>query len=89
MQDLTPRPWTFAPQGDGPAGSRRVPSKRPARVHGLSDGPAGAGGGAVSRRNCSIAAAIAAASSGEADWRSSMRGRAGRCLPLRVTGWIA
>jgi ornithine cyclodeaminase/alanine dehydrogenase-like protein (mu-crystallin family) len=31
-----------------------------------------------------MAAAIAAASSGEAlDWRSSMRGRAGRCRPLR------
>jgi alanine dehydrogenase len=33
-----------------------------------------------------MAAAIAAASSGEADWRNSMRGRAGRCLPLRDTG---
>jgi hypothetical protein len=32
----------------------------------------------VSRRNCSIAAAIAAASSGVAEaWRTSMRGRGG------------
>jgi ornithine cyclodeaminase/alanine dehydrogenase-like protein (mu-crystallin family) len=38
----------------------------------------------VSRRNCSIAAAIAAASSGEAfAWRISIRGRAGACLPFR------
>jgi alanine dehydrogenase len=49
-----------------------------------------AGGGAVSRRNCSIAAAIAAASSGEAAaWPTSIRGRAGRRCPLRVTGRIA
>ena len=41
----------------------------------------------MSRRNCSIAAEIAAASSGEAaDWRTSMRGRGGLCLPLRLTG---
>jgi hypothetical protein len=52
-------------------------------------GPAGAGGGAVSRMNCSIAAAIAAASSGDAAWRTSMRGLAGLCLPLRPTGWVA
>ena len=40
----------------------------------------------MSRRNCSIAAAIAAASSGEAGrWRTSMRGRGGACLPLRLT----
>ena len=52
-------------------------------------GPAGAGGGAVSRMNCSIAAAIAAASSGEADCRTSIRGRAGLCLPLRPTGGVA
>ena len=49
-------------------------------------GSAAAGGGAVSRMNCSIAAAIAAASSGEAGWRTSMRGRAGLFLPLRLTG---
>jgi alanine dehydrogenase len=49
-------------------------------------GPALAGGGAVSRRNCSIAAAIAAASSGVAvDCRNSMRGRDGRCFPFRPT----
>ena len=46
-------------------------------------------GGAVSRMNCSIAAAIAAASSGEAGWRTSMRGRAGLCLPFRLTGGVA
>jgi hypothetical protein len=28
---------------------------------------------------------MAAASSGEADWRTSMRGLAGLCLPLRLT----
>ena len=33
-----------------------------------------------------MAAAMAAASSGEADWRTSMRGRPGCCLPLRATG---
>jgi hypothetical protein len=44
----------------------------------------------VSRRNCSIAAAIAAASSGEAlDWRTSILGLAGCCLPLRLTREIA
>ena len=53
------------------------------------DGPADAGAGAVSRMNCSMAAAIAAASSGEAGWRTSMRGRAGLCLPFRLTGGIA
>jgi hypothetical protein len=48
---------------------------------------AGAGGGAVSCRNCSMAAAIAAASSGEAaDWAISMRGRRGWLRPLRATG---
>ncbi len=47
---------------------------------------AGAGGGAVSRMNCSIAAEMAAASSGvAAPPRSSMRGRLGRCFPLRAT----
>ena len=51
--------------------------------------PSLAGGGAVSRMNCSMAAAIAAASSGEADWRTSIRGLAGLCLPLRPTGGIA
>jgi len=45
--------------------------------------------GAVSRMNCSMAAAMAAASSGEAGWRTSMRGLAGLCLPLRPTGGIA
>jgi hypothetical protein len=36
-----------------------------------------------------MAAAIAAASSGDADWRTSIRGRAGRCLPFLVTSRIA
>ena len=52
-------------------------------------GPVAAGAGAVSRMNCSMAAAMAAASSGEADWRTSMRGLAGLCLPLRLTSGIA
>ena len=53
---------------------------------GLIDISGGFGGGAVSRRNCSIAAAIAAASSGEAAvWRISIRGRRGACLPLPDT----
>ena len=40
----------------------------------------------MSRTNCSIAAAIAAASSGEAAvWRISIRGRGGDCFPLLVT----
>ena len=51
--------------------------------------PGAAGGGAVSRMNSSIAAAMAAASSGDAGWRTSMRGLAGLCLPLRPTGRIA
>jgi alanine dehydrogenase len=75
-----------SPQGAGTAGLRFVPSKRPARSQGFTRAPAWAGGGAVSRRNCSIAAAMAAASSGEADpVLTSMRGRAGRCCPLRDT----
>jgi len=48
-----------------------------------------AGGGAVSRMNCSMAAAIAAASSGEALCRTSMRGRLGLCFPLRPTSGVA
>jgi alanine dehydrogenase len=40
----------------------------------------------VSRRNCSIAAAIAAASSGVAVvWRTSIRGLGGLCFPFRLT----
>ena len=48
-----------------------------------------AGAGTVSRMNCSMAAAMAAASSGDADWRTWMRGLAGLCFPLRPTGGIA
>ena len=67
------------------AASSRASSYSPARSHGLTAGPA-AGGGAVSRRNCSIAAAIAAASSGDAAaWRLDARPRRVR-LPLRLTG---
>jgi alanine dehydrogenase len=64
-----------------------TPSWSAARSHGLTLS-AGAGGDAVSRRNCSIAAAIAAASSGlaEAGRASSIRGRGGECRPLRPTG---
>jgi alanine dehydrogenase len=59
-------------------------SIRPARVQGLTSGPLAWGGGAVSRRNCSMAAAIAAASSDEAAaGRTSIRGRPGRCFPFR------
>jgi hypothetical protein len=67
------------------AATRFVPSSRPARSQGLIAGPEDAGAGAVSRMNCSIAAAIAAASSGDAGCRTSMRGRAGLCLPFRLT----
>ena len=75
-----------SPHGLGPVESRPAPSKRAARVHGEISAPAGAGAGAVSRRKPSIAAAIAAASSGlalAAVAASSIRGRAGRCLPFR------
>jgi alanine dehydrogenase len=36
-----------------------------------------------------MAAAMAAASAGEAVPSTSIRGRAGCCLPLRLTGWVA
>jgi len=37
----------------------------------------------VSRKNCSMAATTAAASSGDAAvWRISIRGRGGACLPF-------
>src|SRR6478672_1712857 len=63
-----------------------MPSTSPARSHGLIDSFSSAGGGAVSRRNCSIAAAIAAASAGDAALCAiSIRGRGGACLPLRAT----
>src|SRR6476469_5874229 len=63
-----------------------MPSISPARSHGFIPSSAGCGGGAVSRRNCSIAAEIAAASSGEAALCViSIRGRGGACLPLRAT----
>ena len=77
------------PTATRPGAPRFVPSYSPARSHGLIDRPGSAGGGAVSRMNCSIAAAIAAASSGEADWRTSMRGLAGLCFPLRPMWRIA
>src|SRR3954452_9821556 len=63
-----------------------MPSIKPARSHGLTVSPSAWGGGVVSRRNCSIAAAIAAASSGEAALCViSIRGRGGACFPLRAT----
>ncbi len=56
----------------------------PARSHGFIAVSAAMGAGAVSRKNCSMAAAIAAASSGDAfAWATSIRGRGGLCLPLR------
>ena len=64
--------------GRRPRTARRAPTGRPPV-------PSCEGGGAVSRRNCSMAAAIAAASAGEAAvWVTSMRGRRGLFLPLRV-----
>ena len=52
---------------------------------GLMEGTGAFGGGAVSRRNCSMAAAIAAASAGDAVvCEISIRGRGGVCLPLPV-----
>ena len=77
---------TGSPQGVGPAAPSLAPSNSPALAHGPVRSVGAAGGGEVSRRNCSIAAAIAAASSADAAPRSSIRGRAGRCLPLRATG---
>src|SRR3954453_2551610 len=63
-----------------------MPSIKPARSHGFIPVSAGAGGGAVSRRNCSIAAAIAAASAGVAvECVIAICGRGGACLPLRAT----
>src|SRR3954454_6109149 len=63
-----------------------MPSISPALSHGLISSLWGCGAGAVSRRNCSIAAAIAAASAGvAADCVISMRGRGGACFPLRAT----
>jgi alanine dehydrogenase len=69
----------------GPAAGSFAASITPARAQGLRSGSLVPGGGAVSRRNCSIADAIAAASSGEAAaWRTSIRGLCGRCLPFRA-----
>ena len=70
-------PAGYPTPAPGAAGSRSTPSSLAARTHGLTAvGRSAAGGGAVSRRNCSIAAITAAASSGEAvlPW-SSRRGR--------------
>jgi hypothetical protein len=64
-QDLGGR-QEVAHQGDLSSGLRPTFSYRPARSQGFMALSAGAGGGAVSRRNCSIAATTAAASSGEA-----------------------
>ena len=67
-----------APSGRSAPGVRVAPRRRARRARarsaraarraatGCAPGPAGAGGGAVWRRNCSIAAATAAASAGEA-----------------------
>ena len=84
-------PPTAPHRPTAPVRARRAscPRSRPARSHGLIEVPVSAGGGAVSRMNCSIAAAMAAASSEEAAWRSSMRGLAGLCFPLRPMRRIA
>src|SRR3954452_9862397 len=63
-----------------------MPSISPAFSHGLISSLSDCGAGAVSRRNCSIAAAIPAASAGvAAECVISMRGRGGACFPLRAT----
>lgn len=72
------------PQRDGRLALAPAPSSSAARCQRLcvADGP---GSGAVSAMNCWIAAAIAAASWGEAAGvTSSMRGRGGRRSPLRA-----
>lgn len=62
-----------------------MPSSRAARAHGLIAGPAAAGAGLVSARNCSIAATTAAASDSEAPVETiSMRGLEGVRSPLRL-----
>jgi hypothetical protein len=65
-----------------PVSGRRAdetPSSRAARCQGLVAGSPLAGGGAVSARNCSIPATIAAASASEAPVETiSIRGRGGR-----------
>src|SRR5688572_22067936 len=77
----------FYPRGGGWASSsaRRTPSWRPAHCQAGMRAGSVRGVGAVSARNCSIAAVTAAASSGElAGGISSIRGRGGLRLPLRV-----
>ena len=75
----------FYPLGGGGASSspRRTPSWRPAQSQGLSGSRSSAGAGAVSARNCSIAAVTAAASSGDAAGVTiSIRGRGGLRFPF-------
>jgi hypothetical protein len=63
-----------------------MPSSSAARCHSLAGGLAVPGAGAVSARNCSTAATIAAASDSEATGEtSSIRGLGGRRLPLVAT----
>jgi hypothetical protein len=60
-----------------------IPSSKAAHSHRFGGSPALPGGGAVSARNCSTAAAIAAASVCEAPPETtSILGRGGRRLPL-------
>ena len=83
---LRASPWP--PPGAGPqlrplTWRAEIPSSKAARNHRLCVSPALAGGGAVSARNCSTAAAIAAASESEAaPETTSILGRGGRRLPL-------
>ena len=74
---------TAGPQPLGSILREAIPSASAARCQGFW-ARAVPGAGAVSARNCSSAAAIAAASSGEAlGARISIRGLGGLCLPLR------
>jgi len=72
-------------QGRGAGPWLPTPSNSAARCQGILRGAAGAGGGAVSRTNCSRAAVMAAASSGEElEAVSFARGR--RFTPRRIGG---
>jgi len=73
------------PQPPPPARRAAMPSRSAAACHGLIFGALEAGAGAVSARNCSSAATIAAASVSEAGETISIRGLRGLRLPLALT----
>jgi hypothetical protein len=78
----------YRPQPEASPWRALTPSPSAARCHALGRGAA-SGAGAVSAMNCSIAAAIAAVSCGEADGETtSILGRGGRRCPLLATGAI-